>query len=112
MKQLTAIAFSLLLIVAQTFAVAAPVSGAVAVAKPSCCCEDCRCCVGESSAPSVPLVPSTAPVAAQNQFVFPPVAVVILTLAAQGDEFFPPSARAEFRAAALPLFQRDCVFLI
>ena len=112
MKQLTAIAFSLLLIVAQTFAVAAPMSGAVAVAKPSCCCEDCRCCVGESNAPSVPLVPSTAPVAAQNQFVLPPAAVVMFTLGVPADEFSPASTNAEFRAAALPLFQRNCVFLI
>jgi len=111
-KQLAVIAFSLLLIVAQTFAVQAPVSSGEAAAKPCCCCEGCYCCVGESSAPSVPLVPSTPPVAAHNQFVLPPVAVVILTLAAPADDFSPASASAEFRAAALPLFQRNCAFLI
>jgi hypothetical protein len=113
-KQLATIIFSLLLIVAQTFAVVAPVSSGVTLAKASCCggeCQDCKCCVSESSGPVTPLQ-SPAPAPAQNQFVFPFVAVAIFTLATPTDELSPASVHAEFRAATPPLFQRNCVFLI
>ena len=112
MKQFAAIVFSLLLIVAQTFAVPAPVSSGVAVAKPACCGEDCQCSVSQSGAPAAPPVESTAPAAAQNQFVLPPVATVIFTLAAPVENSFSSSDRAELRAAATPIFLRNCSLLI
>ncbi len=111
MKQFAAIAFSLLLIAAQTFAVPAPVSSGVAVAKPACCGEDCQCSVSQSGAPSASPVESTAPAAAQNQFVLPPVATVIFTLAAPANVFSSASAAA-FPAAVLPLYRRNCALLI
>jgi hypothetical protein len=112
MKQLVAIVFSLLLIVTRTFAVVVPVSSGVTEAQPGCCCDECKCCVSESGAPATPPVESTAPVTAQNQFALPPAAVALFALAAPTDDFSPASALAEFRAAVLPIFQRNCALLI
>ena len=112
MKQLAAIAFSLLLIVAQTFAVTATVSSGVSVARPDCCDVTCHCCVSQSSAPSVPPIESATPVAVQNQFALMPVAVVPFALAALVDKIPPASASTEFRAATSPIFQRNCSLLI
>ena len=112
MKKTAAIAFSLLLIVAQTFAVAAPVGSGAPVAKRSCCGNDCRCCFGESGAPVAPPVESTTPAAAQNQFILPLDAVALFTLAAPATEVSSASVPAEFRPASAPIFTRNCSFLI
>jgi hypothetical protein len=111
-KQLAAIVFSLLLIVAQTFAVAAPMSSGASVVKRSCCGNDCQCCVSQSGAPATAPVESTAPAAAQNQLLFPPVALMCFTLPVPVDVFSPAFAAPQFRSASVPLFQRDCTFLI
>jgi hypothetical protein len=111
-KRSFAIVFSLLLIAAQTFAVPGPVSSTGTIADTGCCCDDCRCCVGESRTPAAPPVEATVPAAAQNQFVLPPATDAILTLAAPVNESSPASVHPEFRAATPPLFQRNCALLI
>jgi len=111
-KRLTAILFSLLLIVAQTFAVVTPVSGKPAVMKSNCCGDVCCCSVNQPSAPSVPLTEPTAPTVAQNQFVFPPSAFVAFLLAVPVSNLSPAPAAADLHAAAPPLFRRNCSLLI
>ena len=111
MKQFSAIVFSLLLIVAQTFAVNGSVSGGDA-ASAKCCASPACCCVSQSDAPSAPPVESTAPAAAQNQFIVPLVAVTLFTLAAPENTFSSASVPAELRPATAPIFTRNCSFLI
>jgi hypothetical protein len=110
-KQLVAIAFSLLLIVAQTFAVQVPVSSGVSVAKRSCCGDDCCCYVGLPVTPLASPVESAAPAAVQYQFVFSPVAIVIFTLAAPAGSLASASS-SDSCVVVLPLFRRNCTLLI
>ena len=112
MKQLAAIAFSLLLIVAQTFAVAVPVSSKPVAKKPSCCGEDCHCSLSQSGRPSAPPAESAAPAAVQNQFVFLPVTTVAFLLAAPASKVSSVPAAADLQAAAPPLFRRNCSLLL
>ena len=112
MKQLAAIAFSLLLIVAQTFAVAVPVSSKPVAKKPSCCGEDCHCAMSQSGTPSAPPAESAPPAAVQNQFVFPPATVLAFVLFAAPAEISPASSAADLHAAAPPLFRRNCSLLL
>jgi hypothetical protein len=111
-KRLAAIVFSLLLLVTQTFAVALPAGSLVPMDGPDCCCDNCQCCVQESAPPAAPLAQASVLGAAQNQFILLPSAVVVFVLAAPAVESVPASTFAECRAAALPIFQRNCVFLI
>jgi hypothetical protein len=112
LKKSIAILFSLLLIVAQTVVVAAPVSSSASAMKRTCCGEDCRCCVGQSSAPVRLPIETSLPVAAQSQFIFIRSAVVILTLAVPVAAQACVSTRAVLHRAELPIFQRNCAFLI
>jgi len=111
-KQLAAIAFSLLLIVAQTLAVAVPVSGKQVAMKPSCCGEECQCSLSQSGTPSVPPTEPAAPAAVQNQFVFLPVTTVAFLLAASASKVSSFPAAADLHAAAPPLFRRNCSLLL
>jgi hypothetical protein len=111
-KKFVTIVFSLLLIVAQTFAVALPVSSSAPVTKRSCCGDECTCCFSQSSSSTAPVAATTAPAPAQNQFSLPPNAVVIFTVGALGVECSSALASADFRPASVPLFQRNCLFLI
>ena len=114
MKQLTAILFSLLLIAAQTFAVAGPVSGGLTVARSGCCesCVHCACCVTESEGAPVSAPQSTPPVRGGCQFLFVPSAQVLFELSsACADKIFAFSD-ASLTAVQPPIFQRNCVLLI
>jgi hypothetical protein len=50
--------------------------------------------------------------AAQNQSALPPAAIVLFTLDSPMDEVPPTSSSAEFRAAATPIFERNCALLL
>jgi hypothetical protein len=111
-KKFVAILFSLLLIVAQTFAVARPVSSSAPVTKPSCCGDDCSCCVSQSRPSPAPSATMPAPAPAHNLFSLPPATIALFKVGPLGVESSPASASAQFRPAAVLIFQRNCLFLI
>jgi hypothetical protein len=79
-KQFVAIVFSLLLIVAPTFAGRVTVGSDAPPAKPDCCggeC-DCHCCVAQSDAPASVPVELAWPGFSQQGFVLLPAALVVV----------------------------------
>jgi hypothetical protein len=112
-KPVFAILFSLLLIAAQTFVVAAPVSSGPAEAKSSCCesCVHCACCVTESEGAPVSAPQSTPPVRG-GQLVFLPSAQVWFELPSAGADKTFSFLDASLTVVQPPIFQRNCVFLI
>jgi hypothetical protein len=111
-KHLVTIFLSLLLVASQTSAVADATGRSAAVTKPGCCGNNCQCCVGQPDAPLPAPAQAPASVSAHNPFVLPPTAVMRFTAGPSSDGLFPLAATATFRAASMPLFQRNCVFLI
>jgi len=113
-KHAFAILFSLLLIAAQTFAVAVPVSRGLTVVKSDCCesCLHCACCVTESEGAPVSAPQSTLPVRGGGQFVFLPRAPVLFGLPSVCADRTCPFLDASLTAVQPPIFQRNCVLLI
>lgn len=114
MKHAFAICLSLLLIAAQTFAVAASVTSGPMAAKSGCCesCVHCTCCVTESEGAPVSAPQSTPPVRGGGQFVFLPSAQVVFELPSACAEGAFPFLDASLTAVQQPIFQRNCVLLI
>lgn len=114
MKLPLAILFSLLLLAAQTPAVAVPMSSSPAEAESGCCesCVHCTCCVTESEGAPVSTPLPTPPVRSGGQLLFVPIAPALFELppASAGGTF----SRHETSLTVVqpPIFQRNCVFLI
>lgn len=112
MKQVIAIFFALTLILGQPLAMVA-----------TCCpknveaCCDCggkmKCCLAESGnpAPATPAVPAPNLVPKDFQGAFCLVAQLIQALPAV-DHAIAPVSSACFIAGAVPLFARDCAYLL
>jgi len=111
-KQIVTILFSLLLIAAQTFAVALPVGSSAPVTKRSCCGDECQCCVSQPEACGTAPIQAPSPVTGQYQLALPLASTLLFTAGSPANETFPASAVSEFRPAATPLFRRNCTFLI
>jgi len=113
-KPAFAILFSLLLIAAQTFAVAVPVSRGLTVVKSDCCesCVHCACCVTESEGAPVSAPQSTLPVRGGGQFVFVPSAQILFEVPSACADKNSPFHDASLTAVQPPIFQRNCVLLI
>jgi hypothetical protein len=114
-KQLVAILFSLLLIVAQTLAVALSVSSGPCVAKAGCCCcggENCQCHVGQGGDSPVPPVESTVPSSAFLNFMLFPAGPVLFEIALAASPSSAPCAATLLSAASQPLFRLNCALLI
>ena len=120
-SRLAKFGFSLLLglaLVAQAgFAVS--VQGAAAPAKSSCCCSDCDmkgcatpACCAKPSRPSAPFTPAPAPTS-QNEWqaLATSFAPVLALPSATADESSAPDS-AFFVVGAVPIFQRDCAYLL
>ncbi len=87
--------------------------------KPACCCSGCdmkgcatpACCI-KPSRPSTPVTPAPAPTS-QNEWQALAALIafsVMLPLPATS-QFFTPSSSG-FVVAAVPIFQRDCAYLL
>jgi hypothetical protein len=111
-KQLVAIIFSLLIIVAQTFAVAVPVSSRSCAPKAGCCGESCTCHVDQGGGSPAPPVESTAPTGAFSQFMLLPAGRVLFKIARAEKASSVPSADRLLSAASQPLFRLNCALLI
>jgi hypothetical protein len=105
---------SALLLVAQS-AVAVSPRGPEAPACKRCACVRCdsACCARASGQPAqqVPGVPGPETSRQGFQAVFQPISLVVATLE-PSDRELSPGVPALLRVAAVPLFQRNCVFLI
>jgi hypothetical protein len=112
MQRAFAIVFGLLLFVAQTFAVQVSASSGAPMAKRSCCGDDCQCCVGQPVSPAAPPLEAAAPAAAHNQSSLLPVGLLSFSLSGPTDISSPVTTATSIRAASVPLFQRNCSFLI
>jgi hypothetical protein len=110
-KTLAAIAFSLLLIVAQTFAVLVPVSGGVSVGPAAGCGCGCGCCVGADDAPMTP-APEAVPLPPHPQLTFLPIPVLLLMRDVTPAQIYSLANNPQFRSGSQPRFLRNCALLI
>jgi hypothetical protein len=112
-RTLFAIAFSFLLIVAQTVFAA----DARATPSKSCACCSCRkmnCCATQSTpAPERPLSPQPIRSSVQNNLQFVAVVVAFLSQSPRvpSEKFVPPVSTSS-RSAAVPVYVRNCSYLI
>ena len=111
MKTLAGIAFSLLLIVAQTFAVTVPVSSGVSMEPAAGCGCGCGCCVGADDAPSAP-APEAVPLLPHQQLSVLPIPALLVVRATTPEPISSLANNSPFRAGSQSLFQRNCVLLI
>jgi hypothetical protein len=102
------------------FASSARIGTTEQVAKKSCCCTGCdnkscatpACCVKPSS-PSAPADPASLPSTSQNEFHALAVsAVSVLALPARPARELPACPASSALVTTVPLFQRDCAWLI
>ena len=102
------------------FAASATTGTNARVAKKSCCCTGCdnkhcatpACCV-KRDAPSAPVAPASLPSTSQNEFHALAVAVVsLLPLLPRPANELPAHAPSSSSVTAIPLFQRDCCYLL
>ncbi|MFN3409899.1 MAG: hypothetical protein ACK45B_12935 [Limisphaerales bacterium] len=114
MKLPLAILFSPLLLAAQTFAVAVPVSGGPAEAESGCCetCVHCTCCVTESEGAPIFVPQPAPPVRSICQFLLVPCVSFWFELPATAADRTFSHREASLTTVQPPLFQRNCVFLI
>jgi hypothetical protein len=110
-KTLAAIAFSLLLIVAQTFAVTVPVSSGVSMEPVAGCGCGCSCCVGADDGPTAP-APEAAPVPAHQQLSFLPIPALLLMRDVTPEHISSLANNPQFRTGSQSLFLRNCALLI
>src|SRR5437762_14198033 len=89
-------------------------------AKRSCCCSDCdnkhcatpACCV-RPNAPSAPVAPASLPSTSQNEFHALAASVVsLLVLPSRAVDTRPSRPFASSSVTSIPLFQRDCSYLL
>jgi len=102
------------------FAVSARTGATAQGAKKSCCCTGCdnkhcatpACCVKRDT-PSAPVAPASRPSAAQNEFHALAASVVaLLALPARLIGDLPSCAPSSVSVTGIPLFQRDCSYLL
>ena len=81
--------------------------------KQACACAAGKCCVGKSDRPAEPqpAVPSL-PTTERDQVSLPLAGELLLPLQPAAALAFPPASSAASCAAAVPVFCRDCSFLI
>ena len=107
-----AILFSALLVLTQSV-----LPGAAAMANPQPCCKRCvcddSCCVAAPSSNSAPLpaIPASVVSLKQCQAAFAGAILVASPLVLPAAKIS-PSAVSSFRPDALPLYERNCVYLI
>jgi hypothetical protein len=116
MKLLLAILFSVTLVWAQcgpaVWAQAAP--AAAGGSGCACChCGSADCCMGKTTQRPQPISAAPAPRGSQSSHLLlvAPAALAFVLPQAPGSTFSPEAA-APPRAAALPLYQKNCTFLI
>ncbi|MDA1272685.1 MAG: hypothetical protein O2960_01350 [Verrucomicrobia bacterium] len=89
-------------------------------ARQSCCCTGCdhkhcatpACCV-KRDAPSAPVAPASLPSASQNEFHALVASVVsMLTLPSRPTGDLPACAPLSAPVTSIPLFQRNCSYLL
>src|SRR6185369_3035573 len=89
-------------------------------AKKSCCrtgcdnkhCSTPACCVKPES-PSAPVAPASLPSTIQNQFqALAATLVSLFTLSSRPASELPARAPSSVSVTAIPLFQRDCSYLV
>jgi hypothetical protein len=89
-------------------------------AKKSFCCVGCdnkhcssqACCVKPES-PSAPVAPASLPSTTQNEFqALAATLVSLFTLASRPASDLPARASSSVSVTAIPLFQRDCSYLV
>lgn len=115
MKRLAAILFCLLLIVAQTFAVALPVSSGPCAPRAGCCCcggSDCQCQVDQGGDRPVPPVESTVPGSASLNLILLPAGQVLFKIAPAENTSSVPNTDSYVSVASQPLFRLNCALLI
>ena len=112
MKRLSAILLSLLLFWVQVSMMARPVK-ADSPAKCTCCaCKKTHCCVTQSPTDSAPPSAATVQTGSQNPNSFSLTAAIAWTLPRGGADFSSADNSSPRSAARLPLFRRDCAWLI
>jgi hypothetical protein len=109
-----AVAFLLGIILAAHPVVA--ISGAPPAAKP-CCCKGGHCCgracCAASKDTSAPVTPVPVPSNSQNEFQALPASIIsLLTLPSLPANEYPSRFSSLVPITAIPLFQRDCCYLI
>jgi hypothetical protein len=116
MKLLLAILFSVTLVWAQCVPAACAEAAPAAAGGSGCSCCHCGsadCCMGKTTQRPQPMPAAPAPRGSQSSHLLlvAPAALAFL-LPQAPDLTFSPEAPAHPRAAALPLYQQNCTFLI
>src|SRR5881296_1801156 len=102
------------------FASTGRVGAAAQRAKRSCCCTGCdnkhcatpACCVKRDT-PSTPVTPASLPSTSQNEFHALAVSVgSVITLPARQAGGLPAYSPSPASVTSIPLFQRDCSYLL
>jgi hypothetical protein len=115
-KSLLAILFSLALVWAQSVPARCVPSATAGVARSACKCCHCggaSCCMKKTAPNPQPMPAAPAPTSAQHLQLLSlaPVAVAFMLPSAASSPLSSPAA-ASVRAAAVPLYQQNCTFLI
>ena len=102
------------------FASSARIGATTKSTKKSCCCTGCdnkhcatpTCCVKPES-PSAPVAPASLPSTTQNEFqALAATLVSLLALPSRAASELPARAPSSVSVTAIPLFQRDCSYLL
>ena len=112
MKQVAVILFTLLLIVAQTFAVAVPVSSRHCAERTGCCCGKGCVCQVDQGENDVPPFETAVPVSGPIQFIIVPAGRVLIEIAPVADSLSIPFVGTPWLAGSQPLFRLNCAMRI
>jgi hypothetical protein len=91
---------------------------ATSPAAKSCCCKGAHCCCDMAccvapNAPSAPATPAPVPSTSQNELQVMAIPVVtLLTFPSPPANKYPWRFSSSASMAAVPLFQRDCCYLV
>jgi hypothetical protein len=115
-KRLLAILFSVTLVWAQSVPVVCAQAAPAAAGGSGCSCCHCGsadCCMGKTTQRPQPMPAAPAPWGSQSSHLLlvAPAALAFVLPQAPGFRFSPEAA-THSRAAALPLYQQNCTFLI
>jgi hypothetical protein len=102
------------------FALPGRVGATTPGATKSCCCTGCdnkhcatpACCVKRDT-PSAPVAPASLPSSSQNEFhALAASVVLLLALPSRAADELPAPALSSSSVTSIPLFQRDCSYLL